>query len=142
MAIAIQTITFVDDPKMPGVRQSAFTTLHTDEKVSEILRGFRLMLRGPSAFFVSPKGWHQSMPKNSWDPEGPVKIFEIPRSNLHIVWQADKPEELAAIQKGNFDSQPFGKPIEYTVQEAAPRGFLAGLDAAPTAVPAHEQGDA
>jgi hypothetical protein len=144
MTVGLKAITFIHNPNLPGIRASDTTTLLL-EKPAPALQGWRAHLRGPSLFLVSPKGWTNG-PRNQWDPEGPVTVYEIPRTNCYFQWH-DVADIDALAKTGKFDSAVFGASVEKTVAPAQPRGFLQQLGETPdpprnaAELAPHEMGD-
>lgn len=104
-------ITFSAIPKLPGIRPTDLGTIDCD-KPSESLRGWKLVLRGQQAFFVSPPGWVRDQSEKRRNPKGPVTVFEIDRSEITLHWcgvdeGADGVEALIK-RAGKWESQPFG----------------------------------
>jgi hypothetical protein len=100
-------ITFGTTPKVPGIRAADLGTVELD-KPSEALRGWRLILRGQQAFFVSPPGWLRDLSEKRRDAKGPVTIFEMPRTELTLHWQATEGELENVLKGGKWESPPFG----------------------------------
>ncbi len=101
------SITFGSTPKLPGLRPTDLGTIKLDNP-GEALRGWRLFLRGSTAFFVSPPGWVPDQSEKKRDPKGAVTIHEVARDELRMQWSvgADKIED--ALKNNQWESPPFG----------------------------------
>lgn len=59
------------------------------------LRGFRVLVRGPAVFLVSPPGWLPGLNRTVMDPKGKCRTWEVPRVNCAMVWEG---EDVAKLQ--------------------------------------------
>lgn len=108
------SITFGTTPRLPGIRATDVGKIDLD-KPSDAIAGWRLVLRGQSAFFISPAGWVPDRSQKRNEATGPVTIFEMPRAELMLQWACSNNEkELEDVLKGGkFESPVFGwKPAE------------------------------
>ncbi len=51
------------------------------------VRGWRILLRGPAVFLVTPPGWKPGLPAPARDSAGPITVYEVPRSQCVIRWE-------------------------------------------------------
>ncbi len=101
-------ITFGSVPRLPGLRPSDLGKIDCD-KPGESLRGWRLILRGQQAFFVSPPGWVQDQSDKRRDDKGPVTIYEMSRTEVLLHWKGMTDElEATVFKSGKYESPPFG----------------------------------
>ncbi len=105
--IKLQSITFENAPKLPGLRPGEMTTLKLEEP-NDNLVGWRAILRGSVLFLVSPAGYKIGGKASERDASGPCTIHEVPRSNCYFTW-VGAVDDLAGMLKG-FESPPFGRP--------------------------------
>lgn len=71
---------------LPGLRASNTMTLTIGEGP---LRDWRVHVRGPSVFLVSPRGWEAG--KQSHEYKGSVRrIYEVPRNRVSLSWDLDE----------------------------------------------------
>jgi len=109
----LNKITFARIPALPGIRAGDLSSLDLDNPAAP-LRGWRLALRGPSVFLISPPGWTtatQTTPQNR-NPNGPVVVHQIPAAEVFFHWEGPA-ADIDALLKGGlskFESQPFGPP--------------------------------
>lgn len=109
----LNRITFARIPALPGIRAGDLSTLDLENPAAP-LRGWRLALRGPHVFLISPPGWNarnQTTP-TARDPKGPTVVHQIPATDVFLHWEGDA-VEIESMLKGNFskfESQPFGPP--------------------------------
>ncbi len=102
------SISFNAIPRLPGVRPGDLVTIDCD-KPKDALRGWRIAIRGQQIFLISPPGWERDQSR-ARDARGPIAVFEVPRADVALEWQAN-PEELEALYKGGkYESPPFGPP--------------------------------
>jgi hypothetical protein len=70
------------------------------------VRGFRVAIRGPAVFLVSPPGWVVGHPLASFDAKGPRRVIEVPRSECVLQFECDDLESIDKLQR--FDAPPMG----------------------------------
>lgn len=109
----LHKITFARIPALPGIRAGDLSTLDLDNPAAP-LRGWRLALRGPSVFLISPPGWNpsnQTTPQ-SRNPNGPVIVHQIPAAEVFFHWEGSAADIDTMLKTGmnKFESQPFGPP--------------------------------
>lgn len=124
MPLKLISITFEHAPKIPGVRSGDMTTVNCYEP-SDALRNWRVIMRGPSLFFVSPAGWWPGRNPSEFDPKGPCRVHEVPRASCYLHWTGSDSDIDAVIVKGKFESPPFAREPEPT---PAPERILDKLD--------------
>lgn len=110
-------ITFKTAPNIPGVRAADLATIRLNNPGSQLL-GWKVLLRGPSLFFVSPPGW--KAPGRHTEGTDLQTIHEVPRINTFLYWEGTT-DEIASVTK--YDSPPFGpetEPVVAPVIEAKP----------------------
>lgn len=110
--LKLKTVTFDRAPKLPGIRAGDLSTL--DCANPGALEGWRIVLRGPAMFLVSPPGWTPNENRaTKRDPKGPHVVHEIPRSDVYFQWTADAGEDVETVLKtGKWESEPLGfKPV-------------------------------
>jgi len=103
-------ITFGSIPRLPGLRPADLGKIDCD-KPGEALRGWRLVLRGQQAFFISPPGWVQDQSDKRRDSAGPVTVYEMDRSEVLMHWHlgpGDAELETFFKRSGKWESPPFG----------------------------------
>ncbi len=119
----LKAIQFDRPPTFQGLPLRGDRSLECDSP-HDLLRGFRLVVRGPSLFLVSPPGWRSGaggaklvdgMFQIGDDPRAPRVAFETPRANAHLMWTFEPGEEPAAMisdfaKKASYESEPFDKP--------------------------------
>lgn len=122
-------ITFKTAPNIPGVRAADLATIRLNNPGSQLL-GWKVLLRGPSLFFVSPPGW--KAPGRHTEGTDLQTIHEVPRINTFLYWEGTA-DEIANVTK--YDSPPFGPepepvvaPVVAPVVEAKPSKKMPGLD--------------
>lgn len=97
----------------------------------QTFHGWTFSIRGGAVFLVSPRGWVRTLDNQAplWNKEGPRQIFEIPRTECRLIWEAD---DMAAIDKAmqRYDTPVLCRPGQ------------TGATAAPVARDAKEMGDA
>lgn len=111
----LKKITFDHVPSLPGIRAGDLSTI--DCAAPGVLKDWRIILRGPSMFLVSPPGWTLNEARNARrDPKGPVQMYEVARSNVYFQWEAADDLDIEAVLKGGkYESEPLGfkpTPIE------------------------------
>ncbi len=82
------------------------------------LHGWRIMLRGPAVFLVSPPGWMPGLSPNAREKDGPSTVYEIPRISCVARWEGI--EGIESVQK--HDTPPMWtaeKRAEMAAAEAA-----------------------
>lgn len=57
-------------------------------------RGFRVAVRGPVVYLVSPPGWRQGQPLHTFKKNGPVRAWEVPRAHCQLMF-----DEMASIEE-------------------------------------------
>jgi hypothetical protein len=104
----LKKITFARVPALPGIRAGDLSSLDCDNP--GVLKDWRLVLRGPSVFLISPAGWGPSENRGTKrDPKGPVTMYEIPRVDVFLQWAAGDEADIEAVLKGGrYDSEPLG----------------------------------
>jgi hypothetical protein len=100
-------ITFGSIPRLPGLRPTDLGKIDCD-KPGEALKGWRLFLRGASAFFVSPPGWVADQSEKRRDPKGPRTVYEMPRTEVLLHWHASEDELENVFKNNKWESPPFG----------------------------------
>ena len=110
------SICFAQAPRIPGLRPSAFSSIECDNP-HEQLKHWRVSLRGPAVFLISPPGWMTGRRSHEWDPKGARVIHEIPRANCYLQWSGDE-GAVDMIVKGKYESEPFGGPIQVRAEPA------------------------
>jgi hypothetical protein len=100
-------ITFGSIPRLPGLRPVDLGKIECD-KPTEALRGWRLILRGTQAFFVSPPGWVPDQSEKRRDPKGPITVYEMARAEVLLHWQGDDADLEAVFKTSKYESPPFG----------------------------------
>lgn len=75
-----------------------------------VLHGWRLLLRGPTVYLVSPPGFTSGGKPHEFDAKGPRMVQSIPRSEVLLTWSLEgEGDPVAVIDKlVNWDSEPFG----------------------------------
>lgn len=72
-----------------------------------IMRGWRLLLRGPIAYLVSPPGWaREKQHPHEWDAKGPCIVHRLSSEDVIVRWSVSgefDPDKLV-----RFDSDAFG----------------------------------
>ncbi len=124
--LKLVSLTFDDAPRIPGVRPGAMIKIECD-KPHVSLTGWRIILRGASLFFVSPRGWRPGLQPHEWNTESASAIHEIPRMHCFLEWEGDQADIDAVIAKGKYETPPFGSAT--TVAPVAKGGILSQLDA-------------
>ena len=76
------------------------------------VRGWRVQVRGPAVFLVSPQGWVAGVPLATLKP-GPRRVYELPRAACVMQWDTDDVDAIDKLQR--FDGPPMG--VEETDQE-------------------------
>lgn len=128
----IKSITFDRSPRIPGLRAGDLVTVEC-ENPPEALKDWRVILRGPTLFLISPIGWC-GKPRSQWDTKaGPVTVAEVPREHCCLQWTADNEADIETVLKGGrFDAQP---PLGWKPAPPEEKSLLAQL-------PASAMGDA
>lgn len=108
-------ITFNQTPRIPGLRAGDVSELDC-ENPAGALKDWRIFLRGPSVFLVSPPGWkNNERNARERDPKGPVIIHEISRSTACLHWSGDETEIEAVLRASKYETEPLGfKPAPVT----------------------------
>jgi hypothetical protein len=70
------------------------------------LVGWRILVRGPAVFLVSPTGWAAGLARALMDPKGKRRTIEVPRVQCVLVWDG---EDVAKLQ--SFDGEPMERPV-------------------------------
>lgn len=99
----LKSLTLKVTPKLPGISAGALTTIDIDNP-AQPLRGWNVIVRGPSVMLVSPPGWTNATATTPTqrDPKGPCVMFVIPMSDVYLQWLADE-AELEQVLKGNVN---------------------------------------
>lgn len=121
MAIKLRKIVFDRAPtKLPGVRAGDLTDLDLDNP-PPALHGWRISVRGASMHMISPPGWHQSNSTNPErrDPEGPVLVVEVPRTDVFFYWEVPADETEAFFKNTRFDGPVLGPPKQIVTGEGS-----------------------
>lgn len=128
--LKLKAVTFDRAPRLPGIRAGDLSMLDCDNPGS--LTGWRIVLRGPAMFLISPPGWTSSENRaTKRDSKGPMTVYEIPRSGVFFQWAVGSAEDMENVLKsGKWESEPLG-----------PKPVAAPAEAA-TKIPASEMGDA
>jgi hypothetical protein len=79
------------------------------------LRGWKVCVRGPAVFLVSPPGWTATPTGGERPTTGPVTVIEVPRISCVMRWQ--DADSVDTAQK--YDSPPMWTPEERKAQELA-----------------------
>lgn len=67
------------------------------------LLGWKLSLRGPAVYLVSPPGWAPNkLRAHERDPKGPHLVIEVPRTDVVLYWEGDASVDALA----KYDSPP------------------------------------
>lgn len=53
------------------------------------LAGWRVLVRGTSVFFVTPRGWRNGVDKSQWKEKDPPRSFQMPRASLTLHWEGE-----------------------------------------------------
>lgn len=104
------SITWGTIPRLPGLRPSDTGRILCDNPASP-LKDWRVFVRGPQIFFVSPPGWSADQSARSRDPLSPRTVFgPMAASDVYLEWQAETEVEVLALLDGKmkFESPPFG----------------------------------
>lgn len=103
----IKSITFDRSPRIPGLRAGDLVTVECDNPGA--LVDWRIVLRGPTLFLISPPGWC-TKPRSQWDAKGPIVIAQMPLEHCSIQWFAEGEADIEAVLKGGrYDApQPLG----------------------------------
>jgi hypothetical protein len=80
------------------------------------LKGWRVVIRGPSVFLVSPPGWIPGEPMVRYDPKGDTHAFEVPRALCTFRWSS---VDFDAVAK--HEAPPMGMPAEVLSDEELER---------------------
>jgi hypothetical protein len=75
------------------------------------MRGWRVSVRGPAVFLISPPGWAADVPPPRRDPKGPSQVFEIARAACVLRWEG----ELGIVD----NMQKYDGPPMHTLLEQA-----------------------
>lgn len=70
------------------------------------LRGWRVCVRGPSVFLVSPPGWTHGDSLATRKTDGPCRAFEVPRTSCTLIWEGE------GLEVTKYDSPPMMTPEE------------------------------
>lgn len=70
------------------------------------MRGWRVAIRGPAVFLISPCGWEPGKALPLLDKSGPRRIVEVPRSECVMQWETDDVAEIEKLQR--FDAPAMG----------------------------------
>lgn len=103
----LTSISFGVVPRLPSLRPTDLGKIDCD-KPGVALEGWRLILRGQQAFFVSPPGWGPDRSEKRRDPKGPIVVYEIPRTEVILHWQGSPSELDDVLKGGKYESPPFG----------------------------------
>ncbi len=103
----LATITFGTIPRLPGLRPADLGKVDCD-KPGAALDGWRLILRGTQAYFVSPPGWTADQSEKHRNPKGPVTIYEMARSEVLLHWVGADEDLETVFKTGKYESPPFG----------------------------------
>ncbi len=126
MTLKLDSITFDHAPRIPGVRAGDMIQIICEQPTGPLV-GWRVILRGNSVFFASPKGWRPGVQPHDFAPDGPQLMHEVPRAHVFMHWSGDAADIDAVITKGKFETPPFGQPVAVRpVVEG--KGILAQLD--------------
>jgi len=80
-----------------------------------VLRGWKVRVRGPAVFLVSPAGWKK--PGDvlvTLDAKGPRRVFEVARGECCLQWEGDG--EVDGLTK--YDSEPMDRPKVVAIDDA------------------------
>ena len=117
-------------PRLPGMRPGDLITIDCD-KPNDAMRDWKFVIRGQSAYLVSPPGWVRDR-GTARDPKGAVTAYgPLPMNNISLQWQATADELETLYKNAKWESPPFGwtpAPIDNT------RPLL-------DQIPAHQMGD-
>lgn len=100
-------ITFGNTPRLPGLRPVDLGKIDC-ERPGAALTGWRLILRGTQAFFVSPPGWVADQSEKKRDPKGPIIIYEMARAEILLHWSGAEAELDEVFKTSKYESPPFG----------------------------------
>ncbi len=108
----LANITFGSIPRLPGLRPADLGKIDCD-RPGPALMGWRLVLRGTQAFFVSPPGWVQDQSERKRDPKGPITVYEMARAEVLLHWHGTEDGLEMIYKTGKWESPPFGwRPAE------------------------------
>lgn len=107
----VAKISFQCAPLPGGPNVAGIGAVDTD-KPHTVLDGFSIAVRGGVVFLISPPGWGLGISVHERKPDGPRRVFEIPRTQVLIQWETD---DASAIDKA---MQRADTPPMYRVREA------------------------
>lgn len=104
----LKKIVFDRVPKLPGIRAGDLTSLDCDNPGP--LKDWRIILRGPAMYLISPAGWtHTENRGVQRNPLGPSVVYEIPRTDVFLQWEASDAIDIETVLKGGkYESEPLG----------------------------------
>lgn len=79
------------------------------------VRGWRICVRGPAVFLVSPPGWSPTPQAGERPTTGPITVVEVPR--IHCIMRWEGVDAIDGAQK--YDGQPMWTDAERKQQEQA-----------------------
>lgn len=79
------------------------------------LKGWKVDVRGPAVFLVSPPGWSPTPQPGERPTSGPVTVFEIPRIQCVMRWEGA--DSMDNAQK--HATPPMYSPADRAAMEAA-----------------------
>lgn len=78
------------------------------DKPPNQVRGWRVLIRGPAVYLVSPHGWSAGKPFAHFVEAEPRQVFEVARADCKFQF-AMSGDDLAEIDKlQRYDSDPMG----------------------------------
>lgn len=113
------SITFKQTPRLSGLRADATSSLDIDN-VQGSLYGWRILVRGPMLYLVSPKGWTKqtaTQPRLR-DKNGPRVVHAIPTADAYLQWLVDD-NEIDAVTKGGlkYDTDELGPKTPILIED-------------------------
>lgn len=90
----------------PGLRASQLMTIHPGVSPASY-KDWRIHVRGPSVFFISPPGWQIGKAAS-----GSTRIaYELPRTHCYLGWDMEPGDKLDGVSKYDPPCDGCGKPI-------------------------------
>ena len=91
-------------PPLPGTL-GALSTVTCDNPNPKV-KAWRVAVRGPAVFLVSPPGWVAGKALHEYDEKGPRRVIEVPRTECVLQWETDDVAEVDKLQR--FDAPAMG----------------------------------
>lgn len=92
---------------LPGLRAGATLTINIGDGP---FKDWRVHVRGPAVFLVSPPGFKIGTPPNEWAGSD-RRVYEIPRAHCYLGWQLGPTEKLDDVVKYSPACDDCDKPI-------------------------------